>query len=893
MKKYIIALAICLSAAFALGQGNGFNASRTYVANVAAPDIGQQQASKISYHQLAWTVSGAPAGCTVALDSSADGISWTAGGIITGQTCTSNGSSSIVNAIAQFVRINVTALSGGTAPIVNVNYTGWTYNPAGGGGGSPAFGSVTSGTNTQMAAVLGNGSSLIETGIGTNSSDQSRWFIGPPQPAFTMALTGGSFNSNHQEAIRITFVSAAGETLAGQENSLPNITNGCTSGATCSVTVTAPTIPSGYTGYTVYNTDCSAAPCTGGELRVTTCVNITANCTFGSNGTGAALPTTNTAYPFPSPLGANLCSPGTNPFVFVQDVTGVYYPYMGADSSNTGSNPPAPYNKMVFCRPVWFNDTANDPPPGKNAMVLFAHVQNGVTVNQANQDRALYSTTSNCFPNIQTCADSSAHYALEGIQVEQDIVGTPTINGSPDAEVTAGSFQLSLNTNGTNYSSNGFGTNAIRASLFRQPGAGVDTGGSSVNGIWASVSNASTLSGAGAIFSAIQTNCAASVVSVSVFCADVYIHNSQVASGWTASYGTYVANNASFTPAFHWAGVGGISDLFIQNYQRNWASDFNAPIYVNQIGMSDSGALPFQDPITVQGGILTTHAVTAVQTSGASCSGGASTYTYTLVSVDSNGGMKTGAAASTTAACTNPLTSGNPATLHQPVPFTNTGVDHYLVYRTGGPMATGKIGTWSCGNTNPGSSITGGCVGFTDTGLAADGGSVPTADTTGGVFPVGYTALAANKFFVTTNFTTANNTSLQAITGLVFNLSPTAGNYQFSCHGAYSQATAAVAVAFGIQAATIGATNIFATGKQQIAAATAPAPQTLATLATTTATNITTGTPGVTATNYTFDLDGTIEEPANDAGNVINIMVSTATGADAVTVLRGSYCYLY
>jgi hypothetical protein len=65
---------------------------------------------------------------------------------------------------------------------------------------------------------------------------------------------------------------------------------------------------------------------------------------------------------------------------------------------------------------------------------------------------------------------------------------------------------------------------------------------------------------------------------------------------------------------------------------------------------------------------------------------------------------------------------------------------------------------------------------------------------------------------------------------------------------------------------------------------------TLATLTTTTATAIVTGTPGATATNYTAELDGTIESPS---ANTINIMVSTATAADAVTVLRGSYCQLY
>jgi len=145
---------------------------------------------------------------------------------------------------------------------------------------------------------------------------------------------------------------------------------------------------------------------------------------------------------------------------------------------------------------------------------------------------------------------------------------------------------------------------------------------------------------------------------------------------------------------------------------------------------------------------------------------------------------------------------------------------------------------------------------------------------------------------VASNFTTANNTNLQTITGLVFNV-PGGQNYSFHCALSYSQATANVAVAFGIQSATTSPTNIFANGTEQI---TVGPPATfvtgiLPTLTTTTATSIVSGTPGATATNYTAQLDGTIELPSG--ADAINIMVSTAAGADAVTVLRGSYCQLF
>jgi hypothetical protein len=141
------------------------------------------------------------------------------------------------------------------------------------------------------------------------------------------------------------------------------------------------------------------------------------------------------------------------------------------------------------------------------------------------------------------------------------------------------------------------------------------------------------------------------------------------------------------------------------------------------------------------------------------------------------------------------------------------------------------------------------------------------------------------------DFTTAANTNLQTV--LTFNLpaAATAQNYSFSCDGSYSIATAAVAVAFGIQAATNAPTNIEAVGLQFTAAAT-PASATLATLSTTTATNIVSGTPAATATNNIIHLAGTIEEPAATA-NAINIMVSTATSADVVSVKRGFFCQLY
>lgn len=154
-----------------------------------------------------------------------------------------------------------------------------------------------------------------------------------------------------------------------------------------------------------------------------------------------------------------------------------------------------------------------------------------------------------------------------------------------------------------------------------------------------------------------------------------------------------------------------------------------------------------------------------------------------------------------------------------------------------------------------------------------------------------------NTVKVASNFTTAANTSLQTITGLTWGFSGSYKSiYSFDCDLSYSQGTAAVVVAFGIQEATIAPTNIFANGVQQI---TAGPPSTfvagtLATLATTTATNIVSGTPGATATIYTVHLAGTIDNSGSASGaSSVNIMTSTATAGDVVTVYKGSFCSIH
>ncbi|HEV1286555.1 MAG TPA: hypothetical protein VNU44_14635 [Bryobacteraceae bacterium] len=152
-----------------------------------------------------------------------------------------------------------------------------------------------------------------------------------------------------------------------------------------------------------------------------------------------------------------------------------------------------------------------------------------------------------------------------------------------------------------------------------------------------------------------------------------------------------------------------------------------------------------------------------------------------------------------------------------------------------------------------------------------------------GITPVYYSVAGSD-------FSTAAVTTLQAITGLSWTMPANAAlNLPFSCHLAYSQATAAASDAFGIQDVTVAPTNLFATGAMNTNV-TATTQANLPTLTTTTATAIVTATPSAITTIWNADLNGFIEQPSNASASVVQIMVSTATAADVVTVKRGSFC---
>lgn len=184
--------------------GQAPTGQRAFTFSSATSDVGIPLAGTgVQYHQLVWTVTGPPASCTIALDSSTNGSSWTAGGVISGQTCTSNGASVVTAANVNFIRITVTVLGSGTV-------TGtWL------GGITNTFGNTTvAGTSTQpIAPITPSSVSITQTGT-AGTTARTYWVLtsngstyGIPNPYTT--LTGNAtLNSSNFNVITATVTGA-------------------------------------------------------------------------------------------------------------------------------------------------------------------------------------------------------------------------------------------------------------------------------------------------------------------------------------------------------------------------------------------------------------------------------------------------------------------------------------------------------------------------------------------------------------------------------------------------------------------------------------------------------------------------------------------------------------
>jgi len=117
----------------------------------------------------------------------------------------------------------------------------------------------------------------------------------PPQPVgLSQSLAGGSLSTGSTIYVKITAVSASGESIPSSEASI-TLSGACNSGSNCSVTVPMPTLctspANGITGCTVYSSTSQDAE--QQQTALNACVNITADrCTIGVVGSGDRPPAT-------------------------------------------------------------------------------------------------------------------------------------------------------------------------------------------------------------------------------------------------------------------------------------------------------------------------------------------------------------------------------------------------------------------------------------------------------------------------------------------------------------------------------------------------------------------------------------------------------------------------
>lgn len=409
---------------------------------------------------------------------------------------------------------------------------------------------------------------------------------------------------------------------------------------------------------------------------------------------------------------------GNNPFWWMQRGDGTYDSLAGLDTfCDASGGPPCDGGSglgstLVFYKRMAITDTKVSPISFKNSLLALNHTA-GVGTVTTNQDRGMSFFESN------PVNDSATRYGLEGMQAELDFnCNGCTINGSPDGEVSTTSWQLnSLAT--TSYSTS-LGTNAVRAEFFRN-GANMDVGGNNVfNGIFANNVSSNPGGFVGAVYKASCVNSFATQAGLGCAALIFSASGNRFLSGQLGlfSFGSLVP---------------GSGDWLIRNDVHGFNSNLNGNVGLNEIHMTDLGSLPINASFAITGAATVSQIASSWASSyNGSCSGGASTYGYTLVAVDSNGGTSNSAAiASGMTACTNPLTGGNPVTLSPNTPPYSTifaQAARIDVYRTTGPMGLGKVGTLSCNNNMP----IFGCNAFSDTGIAATT-ALPSGNTTGGI----------------------------------------------------------------------------------------------------------------------------------------------------------------
>lgn len=191
-----------------------------------------------------------------------------------------------------------------------VGSKGTAYPPAGSvcsvlpppaGGVQATCGLTVSGNKVTDATATTPGSGYISAQPGTvawrypNTDPACGTGFGCATPVASLSqnTTGGTISTGKKIAVVTVFVHAGDGYIT--DPALNNggnpiytniITSGCTGGG-CQVVVAHPTLPSGFSGYSVYSCDATNAACKGLlQTAANACVNITGDCTINAVGTG-------------------------------------------------------------------------------------------------------------------------------------------------------------------------------------------------------------------------------------------------------------------------------------------------------------------------------------------------------------------------------------------------------------------------------------------------------------------------------------------------------------------------------------------------------------------------------------------------------------------------------
>lgn len=601
-----------------------------------------------------------------------------------------------------------------------------------------------------LSQTMGSGGNFSPLNIGQVAGSQMWLAPGLSSPTVTNA-NGGSWLSGHTAQIAYTFVSASGQTLASviNSNSVQNF-GACTNN--CILTITAPTIPSGYTGYTAYMCDSSSGPCTL-PVQVPSCINITTNCSVSAPVTsGTAMPTINAAWVQPPNVQSGTVVQGAIPSGFFPRDDGKYYPFLMVDwnpNDNDGFN--AGNGTPMITNQLFMNDNSGTIPVGnqtqafKNAFFSITHTF-GVQTVANNQDRTIGCLLQN------PAGDSTTRFGGSCIQAETDIQGTGGFNGSPDGEVAAGSFQGSDAHTNTAASVPALGIHAVRAQQFIAANAGSwnsCAGVPCVTGLQAFLTDLSTSSpGTNAVAAILARAWNAATAGVNRQGYGIYLQSPTSSGRFSSNYGLYVepwtngsTNRADRSFFFDGSSATYTKGVIAPTLYVGGGMVSGHPVFAqNWLDTSGTASIGIVGSPQVTGSISTAQIGTVTNVTDFSCNvtgGSGTSYTYTVVGVDGNGQTTAGTSTCVvSAAATLNVSNTVTLSLKGSANFGN-GYVRYDVYRTassGTPNTTGFIGTIPCNIVDIENFINNGATlcSLTDNGLAASG-TTPAVNTTGGI----------------------------------------------------------------------------------------------------------------------------------------------------------------